>query len=75
AISLAGLLLVALLAGAARPANGVDGPEPALPRDRSLAKMIVAYGLFGFGYVVTASALPNQEIPSSTLFHNSRDRS
>ncbi|WP_245489565.1 MULTISPECIES: YbfB/YjiJ family MFS transporter [unclassified Mesorhizobium] len=57
AISLAGLLLVALLAGAARPANGVDGPEPALPRDRSLAKMIVAYGLFGFGYVVTATFL------------------
>lgn len=57
AISLAGLAAVALLAGSATPANGVDGREPALPRDRSLTKMILAYGLFGFGYVVTATFL------------------
>ncbi|MEW6634925.1 MAG: YbfB/YjiJ family MFS transporter [Pseudomonadota bacterium] len=57
AISVAGLFLVALLTGSAGPANGVDGREPALPRDRSLTKMIVAYGLFGFGYVVTATFL------------------
>ncbi len=57
ALSAVGLLIVMLLAGSTTPANGVDGPEPALPKDGSLAKMIVAYGLFGFGYVVTATFL------------------
>lgn len=56
-LSVVGLLIVMLLAGSARPANGVDGREPVLPKDPSLVKTIVAYGLFGFGYVVTATFL------------------
>jgi len=56
-LSAVGLLIVVLLAGSTTPANGVDGREPALPKDRSLAKMILSYGLFGFGYVVTATFL------------------
>ncbi|AZO51882.1 MAG: YbfB/YjiJ family MFS transporter [Mesorhizobium sp.] len=57
AISALGLAVVALLAGSATIINGAEDREPALPKDRSLLKMIVAYGLFGFGYVVTATFL------------------
>ncbi|RWN68380.1 MAG: MFS transporter [Mesorhizobium sp.] len=55
--SACGFAVVALLVGSTTTANGADGREPALPKDRSLMKIIVAYGLFGFGYIVTATFL------------------
>lgn len=57
AISACGFVVVALLVDEGPLANGQAGPEPALPKDRSLVKIIIAYGLFGFGYVVTATFL------------------
>ncbi|TIS54373.1 MAG: MFS transporter [Mesorhizobium sp.] len=57
AISACGFAAVALFVGGAATTNGNEGREPALPKDRSLVKVIVAYGLFGFGYVVTATFL------------------
>ncbi|ANT53903.1 MFS transporter [Mesorhizobium amorphae CCNWGS0123] len=58
AISACGLVVVVWLVGSTSTANGVAGREPPLPKDdRPLLKMIVAYGLFGFGYVVTATFL------------------
>ncbi|SDA59814.1 YbfB/YjiJ family MFS transporter [Mesorhizobium qingshengii] len=57
AISACGFVVVALLADEGPLANGEAGREPALPKDRSLLEIIVAYGLFGFGYVVTATFL------------------
>ncbi|TPN40921.1 MFS transporter [Mesorhizobium sp. B2-3-3] len=57
AISACGFVVVALLANEGPLANGETSREPALLKDRSLMKVIVAYGLFGFGYVVTATFL------------------
>ncbi|TPK41609.1 MFS transporter [Mesorhizobium sp. B2-5-4] len=57
AISACGFVAVGLLANQGPLTNGEALPEPALPKDRSLMKVIVAYGLFGFGYVVTATFL------------------
>ncbi|MFD2057471.1 YbfB/YjiJ family MFS transporter [Mesorhizobium calcicola] len=57
AISACGFVVVALLANEGPLADGDAAREPALPKDWSLVKIIVAYGLFGFGYVVTATFL------------------
>ncbi|TPL91785.1 YbfB/YjiJ family MFS transporter [Mesorhizobium sp. B2-3-12] len=57
AISACGFVAVALLANEGPLTGGAVLREPALPKDRSLIKVIVAYGLFGFGYVVTATFL------------------
>jgi len=57
AISACGFVVVALLVNQGPLTHGEATREPALPKDRSLMKIIVAYGLFGFGYVVTATFL------------------
>ena len=57
AISACGFLVVALLVNEGPLSNGEATREPALPKDWSLMKIIIAYGFFGFGYVVTATFL------------------
>ncbi|KQV01267.1 MFS transporter [Mesorhizobium sp. Root102] len=57
AISACGFVLVALLVNEGPLSNGEVAREPALRMDRSLIKVVIAYGLFGFGYVVTATFL------------------
>jgi predicted MFS family arabinose efflux permease len=57
AISAVGFAVVARLVDQGPATNGVLGPEPPLPKNGSLPRIIVAYGLFGFGYVVTATFL------------------
>jgi MFS family permease len=56
-ISACGFAVVALLVAGTSATKGIAGREPALPKHRSLIKIIVAYGLFGFGYIVTATFL------------------
>lgn len=53
-----GLLIVALLIGRA-PAGSVRliQHEPPLPRSRPMVLLIIGYGLFGLGYIVTATFL------------------
>lgn len=57
ALSLVGAAIASLLIekGPARKVS--EKAEPALPRSASLYRVIVAYGIFGFGYVVTATFL------------------
>lgn len=57
AISAFGFVVVALLVKEGPLADGGAAREPALPKARALTKVIFAYGLFGFGYVVTATFL------------------
>jgi predicted MFS family arabinose efflux permease len=56
-ISAAGFIAVAWLIDRGPPVAGPARPEPPLPPSRELAKLILAYGLFGLGYVVTATFL------------------
>ena len=57
ALSAVGFVAAALLIDRGPLANGAAGPEPGLPKSTALAKVILAYGLFGLGYIVTATFL------------------
>jgi predicted MFS family arabinose efflux permease len=57
ALSLAGLVVVAALVDAGPAQTHRPAPEPAMPGSPALTRLILAYGLFGFGYIVTATFL------------------
>lgn len=57
AISTAGFAAVLALVERAPAAAQRPVAEPPMPRDRALMRVILAYGLFGFGYIVTATFL------------------
>lgn len=57
AISALGFLLVLILSEPRGSRVSDPGREPPLPKDRGLYAVILAYGLFGFGYIVTATFL------------------
>lgn len=57
AVSALGFVPVLLLIDRGPPAHGQAAREPALAWSAPLVKVIVGYGLFGIGYVVTATFL------------------
>jgi predicted MFS family arabinose efflux permease len=57
ALSLAGFLAVLGLVRSGPVAEGTVRREPPLPKSAALARIIIAYGIFGFGYIVTATFL------------------
>jgi predicted MFS family arabinose efflux permease len=56
-ISLAAFIAVALLVREGPSVSGEPAREPPLPDDPALKRITWSYGLFGFGYIVTATFL------------------
>lgn len=56
-ISAIGFVATLLLVNRGPVAAGPAKPEPSLPKSMRLRRVIVSYGLFGFGYVITATFL------------------
>ncbi|RUM97279.1 YbfB/YjiJ family MFS transporter [Pseudaminobacter arsenicus] len=56
-LSAAGFLVALVLVDEGPLGNGSEHREPKLPKSLPLAKVILAYGMFGLGYVVTATFL------------------
>ena len=55
ALSIAGFLIVLLTIDRGPLVAGAIQREPPLPKSAALVKLIIAYGLFGLGYIVTAT--------------------
>jgi predicted MFS family arabinose efflux permease len=56
-LSVVGFLAVFIMIDRGPAGHAADGPEPRLPRSGGLTRLIIAYGIFGFGYIVTATFL------------------
>lgn len=56
-LSLAALAAVPFMVRRGPPATGPKRVEPPMPRSAALTRIIIAYGLFGAGYIVTATFL------------------
>ena len=57
AISAAGFAVVLLLVDRGPPPAQKPAAEPPMPKSAAMTRVIVAYGLFGFGYIITATFL------------------